>query len=382
MKEKYRFRNVKSRESIQVMFAHIPGKWFATGTKDMAKAVLWAENRLHEDTHPDQRPMTLKEFAKDFFSESDPQRYRHRLERHGKHYEDSYFFKKQSQLNNYILPAHGSYLLGSLTSNMIDDFFIDLVSFRNGRELSPDTKNKILETYSDVMGEAKRQGLIKDNPCDDVSTIQISSEIKRKHITEDELALFFPEDRKRLMYIWKSLQWAVYFMIMKDTGFRPGEISALTKLNYYPEFHGIFTQSSVSSWTHEVKDSIKTTKKGQPFKSGFLTDQTTAYLEELIRRTEGDYIFRLSDGNFIAPNTANKHLRSSAKRAGVDLGERTQYSFRHSFATYYFGRIPELARLLLMGHTQTRTEYLHMTPEQTLRRALAIDGMDEVIKGR
>lgn len=382
MKEKYRFRNVKSRESIQVMFAHIPGKWFATGTKDMAKAVLWAENKLHQDTHPELKPMTLKEFAKDFFTESDPQRYRHRLERHGKKYEDSYFFKKQSQLKNYILPAHGAYLLSSISSNLIDDFFIDLVNFKNGRELSPDTKNKILETYSDVMGEAKRQGLIKDNPCDDVSTIQISSEIKRKHITEEELALFFPEDRKRLMYIWKSLQWAVYFMIMKDTGFRPGEISALTKLNYYPEFQGIFTQSSVSTWTGQVKQSIKTSKKGQPFKSGFLTDQTREYLEELIKRTDDEYIFKLSDGNFIAPNTANKHLRSSAKRAGVDLGERTQYSFRHSFATYYFGRIPELARLLLMGHTQTRTEYLHMTPEQTLRRALAIDGMDEVIKGR
>lgn len=380
MTNKYRFKKEQKRKNIQVQFAHIPGKWFSTGTSDMTKAVLWAENKLHEDISSETKPMTLREFADGFFSESDPQRYRHRLERHGKHYEDSYFEKKQGQLDNYILPAHGDYLLASLSSNLIDDFFIDLVNFRNGKDLAPDTKNKILETYSDVLGEARRQGLIKENPCTNIETIQVSSDIKRKQITEEELALFFPTDRRRLLRIWHSLQWAVYYMIMKDTGFRPGEIAALTKLNYFPEFHGLFTQSSVSSWTHQVKDSIKTTKKGQPFKSGFLSEQTTEYLEELIRKTDGEYLFRLKNGKFITSDCANDHLRSSAKRAGVELGDRTQYSFRHSFATYYYGRIPELARLLLMGHTQTRQEYVHITPEQALQRALSIEGMEEVTK--
>ena len=72
----------------------------------------------------------------------------------------------------------------------------------------------------------------------------------------------------------------------------------------------------------------------------------------------------------------------SAQRAGVELDGRTQYSFRHSFQSYYIGRMPELARLVLMGHTHTRSEYTHLTPEQSLRRVLAIEGVEEALKKR
>ena len=70
MKNKYRFRHQPGR-AIQVMFAHIPGKWISTGTEDMTKAVLWAENRLNEDMGiAVDKTMTLERFAKDFFTES------------------------------------------------------------------------------------------------------------------------------------------------------------------------------------------------------------------------------------------------------------------------------------------------------------------------
>ncbi|MBQ4281071.1 MAG: hypothetical protein II753_03115, partial [Spirochaetales bacterium] len=64
----------------------------------------------------------------------------------------------------------------------------------------------------------------------------------------------------------------------------------------------------------------------------------------------------------------NHHLQGCAKRAEVVLNGRTEYSFRHSYQTHYIGRIPERALQLLMGHTKTRKEYTHLTPEQTLER--------------
>ena len=367
MKNKYRFRHQPGR-AIQVMFAHIPGKWVSTGTEDMTKAVLWAENKLNEDMGiAVDKTMTLERFAKDFFTEKDPQGYRHRNMRRGADYSFSYYAKKQAQLENYILPAHGPFLLTAINDVMVEDFFLDLRSFRDeDRDLSDDTKNKVLETYSDVMDEARRKGYIKDNPCDKVKPI-IARNAERQAFTEEELQRFFPEDRRQLIKIWWSLQWAVFFLIQRDTGFRPGEVAALSKLNYYPAFKGLYTDSNVDWRTRQVKRSIKTTKKGQPFKIGFLQNTTVELLEELIQRTDGDYLFILN-GKFINSCCANHHLQNCAKRANVDLNGRTEYSFRHSYQTHYIGRIPERALQLLMGHTKTRKEYTHLSAEQTLER--------------
>jgi len=378
MKNKYRFRHQPGR-NIQVMFQHIPGKWFSTGTEDTTKAVLWAENKLNEDLSTGvDKTMTLERFAKDFFTEKDPQGYRHRNMRRGAEFHSSYYSKKQAQLVNYILPAHGPYLLTAINDVMIEDFFLDLKSYKHsGRDLADDTKNKVLETYSDVMDEARRKGYIKENPCDKVKTILPRNE-KRQAFTEEELKLFFPENRDELIKVWWSLQWAVFFLIQRDTGFRPGEVAALSKLNYYPEFRGLYTDSNVDWSTRQVKRSIKTTKKGQPFKIGFLQDRTVELLEELIRTTDGEYLFILN-GKFINSCCANHHLQKCARRAGIDLNGRTEYSFRHSYQTHYLGRIPERALQLLMGHTRTRAEYTHLTPEQTLQRVMDIDGVKEAM---
>lgn len=254
---------------------------------------------------------------------------------------------------------------------MIEDFFLDLTSYRDGRDLSDDTKNKVLGTYNDILEEARRQGYIKQNPCDKVKTI-VARNKNRQHFTEEELSRFFPEDRKELIRIWWSLQWAVFFLIERDTGFRPGEVAALSSMNFFPEFNGIFTDSDVDYRTRQIKHSIKTSKKGQPFKVGLLKDQTAELLQELIMQNPNDpYLFKLK-GKFINSDCANNHLQSCAKRAGVELNGRTQYSFRHSFQTYNIGRIPEQALLLLMGHTTNRKEYTHLDPNETLRRVLEI----------
>ena len=367
---KYRMRHAKGR-FIQVKFEHIPGSWFSTGTHDMKLAVLWAEKRLERDCQSDSKPITLADFARNFFTEEDPRGFRHRNMRRGAVYDSTYYDKKQSQLDNYILPAHGSYVLSAITDVMIEDFFLDLTSYRNGRDLSDDTKNKVLMTYKDVLNEARREGLIKSNPCDNVRTIVPRNE-HRRHFTESEMTRFFPEDRKELIRIWWSLQWAVFFLIERDTGFRPGEVAALSALNYYPEFKGIYTDSSVDYRTRELKHSLKTTRKGQPFKIGLLTDQTASLLEELIQANPEDpQLFKLN-GIYINSDCANNHLQACANRAGVDLDGRTQYSFRHSFQTYREGKIPEQALLLLMGHTSHRWEYSHLDPKETLERVKAI----------
>ncbi len=82
---------------------------------------------------------------------------------------------------------------------------------------------------------------------------------------------------------------------------------------------------------------------------------------------------------YIYAEFANDRLESAAKRAGIDLRGRTQYCFRHTWNTYYYGKLPEMARLLLMGHTSNRPEYNHITPIQALERVLNIEGFKEAM---
>ena len=371
MRSKYRFRKQKNRKHSEVMFAHIPGKWFTTDSETKEGAVLWAENFLRKERGEIiQTEMTLGEFAKDFFKPSDPHGYRHRLERRNTFYEEDFFNNHQARLDNYILKAHGHYLLTALNDVTIEDFILDLKSKQHkNRLLSEDARNKVLTCYRIVLQEAVREGYIKSNPAKDVVSIATTYK-HREAFTQEELDLLFPQDDHQLLQVWgQNVKWAVYFCIMKDTGWRPGEVAGLKITNWYPELHGIYTTDSVDRRTHKIKHSIKTTRRGQKYKAGFLDDQTARLLQQLASTTRGEYLFEINGRGLVYAELANKHLRAAANRANVALGVRTQYCFRHTWNTLRIGTIPETARLLLMGHTKDRPEYNHLQAEEALRRA-------------
>ncbi len=110
MKKAYRFRAPKGR-NIEVMFAHTPGKWVSTGTKDMVEAVRLAERQVNSDLR-EKQPITLRDFAKGFFTAADPQGWRARQEARNRNYAPSFYAGNQSRLDRYILPSFGDRLVG------------------------------------------------------------------------------------------------------------------------------------------------------------------------------------------------------------------------------------------------------------------------------
>jgi hypothetical protein len=114
MKSSYKFRHPKERY-IQVSFAHLPGKWASTGTHIFKEAVLWAEHRLEADLKQNTRRgcPTLSSFSKDFFTEADPQGWRHRMDKRNKSFEHTFYQQNQARLNNYIVPRFGDYLISA-----------------------------------------------------------------------------------------------------------------------------------------------------------------------------------------------------------------------------------------------------------------------------
>lgn len=375
MKKPYRFTKKASKPYYYVTFAHIPGRWFSTGSATLEGAIDFARRKMgvHDE---ERREPTLREFATGFFSDADPHGYRHRLERRDTFYERSYYEQHTSRLERHILKAHGEYLLSSITEFEIEDFILDL-------DLANSSRNKVLACYRIVLEQAVREGYMTYNPAAKVKELPPRYR-ERDVFTKEEYAAMFPALDEDVISFWGDLKWAVYFCILKDTGWRPAEVAGLSKSNFFPELKGIYTTCSVDYRTHRLKQSIKTTRRGQPFKEGFLSDQTCRLLDKWILNCPTEQLFPLSrwgkDGGLIYPECANKHLRCCWRKAGMDLKGRTQYCFRHTFNTRSLGHLPEVARLLLMGHTRNRQEYNHLTPRQALERVLSIDGVEKALK--
>ncbi len=267
MKKPYTFIN-RSGRYIQVSFKHIPGRWFSTGTNDSIEAVRFAESMLAQDKPSYSKTPTLQQFSTGFFSD-DRYGYRNRNEKRNLKYEDRFYSAHQARLDGYIIPKFGSYLIDSISDVMIEDWLLDLISIKTEEELSDDSKNIILLCLRIVFHEAKRKGLISQNPADSVKMINATNKPRLPFSITDLLALF-PKEENELLRIWQSRMWALYFLVMRDTGFRPSEVAALSRSSYVPEYRGIYSECSVSV-ERTVKQSIKTTRSGQPYKVGVLS---------------------------------------------------------------------------------------------------------------
>lgn len=368
MKNPYRFNFRKDKGVFYVTFRHIPGRWFSTKSQDMTGAVKFAEDEMRKGgLLKDTRVPTLKDFTCEIFTEKDPYGIRRRADLRNHKYSSSYWEQHQGRVKNHINPEFGNYLLDAITDIAIEDWFLSLQSTKGKQQLSDDSKNKVLICFRMIMHEAKRQGFIETNPADQVR--MITARHKSRHvITKGELALLFPVDRFDLMRIWLSEVWAGYFLILRDTGFRPGEVAALQKKNYFPKLSGVYTEHSVNFRTREVQQSIKTTDSGQKYKAGILTAQSCEVMDELASVMDHeDYFFHVN-GRLLCPDVSNKHLRGAAKRAGVNLAGRTQYSFRHAFETSLAGKVEDKILLELMGHTTFHKEYDHREPGHILKQ--------------
>lgn len=369
MRKKYRFRKPKQLGKYQVQFDFRPGKWISTGTDDFATAVLWAEDYLANNLQKPDRTMTLRDFARGFYSE-DRYHTKERDRMFGNDYKPAYYQKKNGHLENYIIPAFGDWLIDAISDVVIEDFLLHLRSYKNRRvELSENTKNNIRQTFIEVMQEARRQGLVYENKAKSCRRFNERSK-PREVFSVEEMATMFPKDDAELERFWGGLMWATYFLIMKDTGFRPGEVAALRKGNYYPSLHGMYTNSSVDGPSGRIQETIKTSAKGKPYKVGLLTEQTERFLSRLIAECDNkgrDILFLSENGKTIKPEVSLKHFRSRLFDY-IPLRGRTQYCLRHSFDTDIAGEVTDERLNELMGHTKYRRDYDHRTAERILEQ--------------
>lgn len=365
MKQAYRFWNRSGKFYVQ--FTHTPGKWVSTGCDSRDDAIRWAEAKKDGSVQIHKKILTLNDFASGFFVPGNDL-WMKRLKRKKKTYASDYFKAHQGRLNNYILTEYGRRLITSISTIEIDNWFLDLCSVRTEKELSDNAKNKVLHAFRIVLEEAKYQGYVESNSAAAVEEISEENR-ERQHFDELEMQKLFPVDREELLRIWQGLKWSVFFLIMRDTGFRPGEVAGLTRKAYYSSVGGIYTTGSIDTVTGRYKDSIKTTKSGKKYKLGLLEDLTAQLLDEYLEETDpgiDELIFPAANTEGIKVETSLKHFKLSARRGEVKLKGRTQYCLRHSFETRKLMDLDLDTVKELMGHTRYRQEYDHRSGEERL----------------
>lgn len=345
------FRLKLNRGIYHVIFRDRPDRQISTGCTDENAAISWAYEHLESPAST----VTLRTFSKDFFIPGKCP-YARRMEKRKRTFADTYYQDLKSWKDNYIIPKWGSYRISSIRKREVEEWLFDVTGIRTRKALVNESKNKILDCFRKILEEAVDSNLIQANPLTRLALFPPDGE-PTEPFTKEECEAFFPPDRKQCLYIWGSENWYAYFLTMYMTGWRPGEVAALKPDLWYRSEQAIVARRNITK-KRELKDSIKTSKKGMKFKVAFIPhrlQQELLLLEPKIANPDG--LFFSVNNRPIETNSANKHLRLSAPRAEVDLRDRTQYSFRHAFATDLHVVAPENIVNSLMGHTKYRAEY-------------------------
>lgn len=368
----YKLRQVTGR-NISVEFSHIPGKRISTGTTDMNEAIAFAENYLINDGFmKHDEVLTLNTYARDFFSRTDSKSFKARNDAFKKRRSENYYKKQQSMLDNYILPKFGNYLISSITSSMIESWILSYSSTR-GLVHSDATKNKVLQCFKHVMDSAKRDGLIDDNPLEEVSKMSVEIN-ERRPLTTEEQQLLFPLSAVERISIWEGLMWATYFSVFYDTGFRPGEIAGLRVCDVYrtPSGLAISTTQSVNSETMKVVHRVKTSGKGMERRVGLLDATTEDLVLKLVEKRESpnDLLFispKSKRYEVLSATTSNKHFKQICRKMGIDDDNLVQYCLRHTYETERRGDLDDSTLAISMGHTKLRDDYDHRAATEMIR---------------
>jgi integrase len=295
-------------------------------------------------------------------------------------------------MRNYIVPLWGNEDPRKLTVRMIDLAMEGIISKLTKRSLAGATRNRILSVLSDFYSHLLVEGIVTNNPVRDVERCSSHPEMPRNALPTSEMATLFPgvpwevkynimlpDTHDKLMVIWRTQRYICAFLILKDTGLRPGELLALKWQDWDAETRFFPILKAIESGT---RDKEKGTKTGGT-RPAIITERTAEEIETLRRKVKPkpeDYIFCNCYGIPYDTHRLAWNFRASVKRAGLDRPELTPYWLRHTFNTRMLEGLPGSTVDHLTGHSTEamRRHYRHADEESLKREAEKIkDAVNE-----
>lgn len=299
--------------------------------------------------------------------------------------EPSSYSRIYSVYENQIKNTIGNMLIGSIKTsdiqNLIDEYANP--TSNNTKSLSLSGLKKIIHLLRPCMNKAVFEGIIENNPCDEV-ILPISSCIKVQ--TKEQIALDdsqIEEFKKVALSKYKKGEYksrdAFVLLLMLNLGLRVGEAIALKWDNFDLENRIVYInktmQSNIIDFSKDkkrysrIKDSTKTSSGVRVLK---LNDSAMFYISELQeydKRNGITYSYLCSTHN----NTLNtpRNLQRSLDRIinKTNIKEPVSlHTLRHTFGSVLVRRgigIEVVSKL--MGHSNiniTYQKYIHVVQEQ------------------
>ena len=356
---------LRHRKGRKVEYLNSDGKWKSTGKDTKREAKTWVE--VFADQGNISNGISMRDFITSMIEDDGPDSYISFRRSSGKMPSEATWNIMKTILRLYIIPRFGDFMITEISPRMIQNWLVTMKS-KFDKPLASSYKDNILSHLSTVFDYAVFCGIIDHNPCRDIIGIRKTTSRKKKEFTDEELASLFPDDDSKLISIWSSKLIACYYMILRDTGWRPGEAAALTPANYIRSTHGIYTTRSVDSFTHTVKDRIKTSDSGYSMKIGILSERTSALLEEIINGMDDNQIIFTINGNLFVRSKLITIFNKALMACGIEQEGHCPYSFRVTFLTRTSMMYPDSVVMEMMGHKKWHSCYDKRSPAELLEK--------------
>lgn len=283
--------------------------------------------------------------------------------------------------------AIGHLKMGDITTRILQKYIINLgedgINSRTGGGLAPKTIKNILSFISSVFSYGVTQGIVRENPCHNV-TLPAPEEAERDcyNIEEAEQFLNLLED--------EPIKWRVFFTLAIYGGFRRGELFGLEwkDINFDT---GVITINRTSNYT--VKSGIYTdTPKTKGSRRSLKLPATVVSLLRQFRAVQAEERLQVGDcwidtdrlfvswnGKPSHPNLAQNWLTKFCNRTG--MRHVNIHSFRHLNASLLINSGADIKTVsAVLGHAQTSTTLNIYAHSFAAAQAAALEAVADTIE--
>ena len=366
MKDNY-FTLVKMKNGYWYYWVYQDGTRIrrSTGERKRSEALLVIHERLLKDNLLNEKrkktDLTFSEFAEPFWAPETCPILKDKVLRGGRYSKQR---AKTFWLNTrkYLFPTFGALRLSNITPDMVNSW---LLSLPGSFGIAPQTANKQLSMFRQMMNIAMAQKHVLANPCATIKPL-VPKPKSRGCFTSEQIRTLFSSP-------WDNSYLKLACRLAAMTGMRAGEVRGLQKDDIKRD-HILLCRSWVE------KDGLKTTKSGKPR----IVPITPELREQLLSvPNNGPYVFSLSGKKPLCQTLFIKGLQDHMAKCGMDYkAERLSFhSFRHFFNTRLLSAGVEGIKIrAVIGHeSEEMTEhYAHLSAED-MRQILLIQKQIEAM---
>jgi integrase len=335
-----------------------------------------------------EKDLKFETFAKDFYRGGSS--YLQVRKDAGIDYKAASMDANQSYLDNHVLPAFKSKKLSEITIAHVDKWLSTLAhkKGKTGDVLSLSTRKHCLQVLNDVMSEAVRRGIIKDNPA--LHSVGFKSGVgkrKKEILTQEEFEKLFLEEDSLAKYWDGRLKYYVICFMAALVGSRQSELLGLQKKHIH-ENHFVIEQNFYRKY------GITTTKTETSRRAVPLFVVVKPYLRKLLEENpygdspEAFVFYGESPTKPMNYSTIGVVYSEALNRLGIPRDKQkerrlTFHALRNFAITYMESLgIPNTVVRAIVGHKdeEMSNHYMSYNPDFFANMLKTVDGWLDTVK--